>query len=77
MKRKIKLSRECFESGIRTKSFEPQDFANIEVIENEDCTKCELCSYLTADPKIFNGRKLCELCYYKERTNSEHCLKEK
>lgn len=70
----MKMSKQAFESAIRSKMLEPQDIANIEVVPNEDCTHCELCNYLTPEPEEFNGRKLCEQCYLEEVENPKHRL---
>ena len=68
----MKMSKQAFESAIRSKMLKPQDIANIEVVSNEDCTHCELCDYLTPEPEEFNGQKLCEQCYLEEVENPKH-----
>lgn len=76
---KFKMSRSAFESCIRAKMGDPHDFDNIDVIEDENCEKCELCGWLIAelnDVKFHNKKKLCEQCYLGEIENPELTLSE-
>lgn len=60
MMNKFKMSRSAFESCIRAKMGDPHDFDNIDVIEDENCEKCELCGWLIAelnDVKFHNKKK--------------------
>lgn len=77
--KKFKMSRSAFESCIRAKMGNPHDFDNIDIIEDENCEKCELCGWLIAeskDVKFHNGRKLCEQCNLGEIENPELILLE-
>ena len=67
----IKISTSSFEIGIRTKSFEPQDITELDIIEDKDCFPCMRCGFLVADIKEDKcwgkGKYLCSKCEYELR----------